>query len=477
MVAEDDLQAALQHHGAGRLEAAEALYRQVLAARPDDPRALLLFGRLLLARGNATEAIVWLERAVPLLPALGQSHAALADALYAAGRTMDAIERYRWALAIDPAIPAVWHGLGRALAVRGQTGEAIASLRRAVTLEPGLLAAHRDLAGAGCTDGAEQLERLLRRPDLPHEQRVEAGFALASLLDRAGDYDRAFALFAASNALARRRLADHGQRFDLAALRATIDARQRLYTPAFFAAGAGWGVPDERPVFVVGMPRSGTTLVEQILASHPAAAGVGEGNHVGALSAAADAAAHAGHWDRATSRRLAAGHLQRLASLAPGAARVVDKTPDNVFHLGLIAVLFPAARIVLCRRDPRDICLSCFCQGFAEPIAYATDLADCAQRLQEVDRLVAHWQAVLPLPIHTVQYEALVANLEAEAGRLVGFLGLDWDPACLAFHRQGHEVRSASLWQVRQPVHTGSVGRWRHYRTHLGPLLDAFGRD
>lgn len=467
----DALHAARQHHAAGRLAEAEPLYRRALAANPADPGITLPLGRLLSAQGRQAEAIPLLQQAVTGLPALGEAHLALGDALHAARRTADAIETYRWAVAVDPRLAAAWHRLGHALAALGQTDDAVSCLRRAVALDPDLLTAQADLAASGCADGLEHLARTLQRPDLGDDARIEAGFALAGLLDRRGQVDDAFRLFAASNALVRRRLTALGHAFDADAVRAEVDRLIATCDPAFFAARRSWGVADPRPVFVVGMPRSGTTLAEQIIASHSQAAGLGEGPEIGALSALL-----AGR-DAAEHRRLAASHLAGFDARAPGAARVVDKTPDNLFHLGLIAVLFPGARIVLCRRDPRDICLSCFCQHFAEPIAYAADLADCARRLQEVDRLAAHWQAVLRLPIHTLSYEALVARPEQEARRLLAFLGLAWEPGCLDFHRQGHDVRSASVWQVRQPVHTASAGRWRRYRDHLGVLLDVFGRD
>jgi Flp pilus assembly protein TadD len=477
---EEEFQSALTHHQAGRLDLAEGHYRAFLRVRPDDARAALLFGRLLLGRGQPAEATVWLQRAIVKLPMLGQSHAALADALYASHRTDEAVGRYRWAVAVDPKLATSWHGLGRALAVQGHTEAAVEALRRAIAIDPDLLAAQHDLASAGHADGLDHLLQTLDRADLTRDARIEAGFAAASLLDRAARYEEAFPLFAASNTLVRQRLTERGQDFDPMALRAAVNTRIARCTKDFFQARRGWGVADDRPVFVVGMPRSGTTLAEQIIASHPAAAGIGEGNHIGALSTALQSKAQVrmyGDWDSDACRQLAAGHIGYLAARGGGAVRVVDKTPDNIFHLGLIAVLFPGARVVLCQRDPRDICLSCYFQDFSAPIAYATDLGECSLRLQAVDRLIAHWQSSLPLALYTLHYEALVASPEAEIRRLLSFLDLAWDPACLDFHRHGRDVRSASMWQVRNPLNAGSVGRWRHYMKDVGVLIEAFGRD
>jgi hypothetical protein len=150
--------------------------------------------------------------------------------------------------------------------------------------------------------------------------------------------------------------------------------------------------------------------------------------------------------------------------------------PDNVAHLGLIAVLFPGARVIFCTRDPRDISLSCYFQLFSEGLqTFSYDLGDCGRRCLEVERLVAHWWRVLPLRMHEVRYEKLVADLEGESRKLIDFLGLDWEPACLEFHRTERMVATVSHWQVRQPIYDRSVGRWRHYRRHLGPLFEVLG--
>jgi hypothetical protein len=171
-------------------------------------------------------------------------------------------------------------------------------------------------------------------------------------------------------------------------------------------------------------------------------------------------------------RRAADVQIDRLRGLGGDAIRVIDKLPDNCQALGQIAVLFPRARIIVCRRDPRDVCVSCHFQHFAEGQAWSTDQADLAARAREIDWLLAHWLKVVPLPVLEVHYEDVVANLEAESRRLIDFLGLEWDPGCLAFHETERPVLTASVWQVRQPLYSSSVGRWRNYRRHLGPLLE-----
>src|SRR5271165_7548758 len=228
------------------------------------------------------------------------------------------------------------------------------------------------------------------------------------------------------------------------------------------------------------MPRSGTSLVEQIAASHSRVFGGGERKdifHIAETVLGQNRGRPIEEWNMDFARQLADQHIGHLRRLAGEASRMTDKMPDNILHLGVIAVLFPAARVIFCRRDPLDNCLSCFFQRFGEGNAFAYDLADCARRLLEIERLAEHWRRVLPLPMLTIDYEALISNPESEGRRLVEFLGLDWEPACPDFHRAERSVFSASLWQVRQPVFSRSVGRWQHYARHLQVVLEILAAD
>jgi hypothetical protein len=295
------------------------------------------------------------------------------------------------------------------------------------------------------------------------------------MLDDADRFDEAFARYAQANNLFREWRAQAGERFDHDALRCRIETAVETFTPDFFSRKRGWGNNSELPVFIVGMPRSGTTLVEQICASHPAVFGAGELPDITRLwvALARGGAAPADGWQRHRIAQAADAYLEHLRLLGPSAMRVTDKMPGNVYHLGLIAVLFPRARIILCRRDPRDTCLSCYFQWFpSSRLLYTYNLADCARQYLQTERLVAHWRNVLPLPMLEMQYEELVADQETQSRRLIDFLGLPWDPACLEFHKTRRTVTTASVWQVRQPMYSRSVGRWRNYEKHLRPLLD-----
>ena len=176
-------------------------------------------------------------------------------------------------------------------------------------------------------------------------------------------------------------------------------------------------------------------------------------------------------WDPATARLASVAHVSQLRALSGGADRVIDKMPDNILLLGYIAVLFPRARIIVCRRDPRDVCLSCYFKPFGDGMVWTFDLKELSARSVEIERLMEHWRTVLPLNMIDVRYEDLVADLEGESRRVIEFLGLPWDPACLAFHETERPVMTASYWEVRQALYTSSLGRWRHYRKYLGPLL------
>jgi tetratricopeptide (TPR) repeat protein len=498
----------------GMLDEAIAEYIKAIRLKDDDAVTCFNLGNALSQKESFAEAVVAYERAVQLNPhhyeALHQLGFALAslerfeDALRAHRRALDlkpddprghealgatlllnhkmpaAEASFRRALELGSGSALVWNGLGTALKCLGRFDEASACFRKAMAINPDGAAFYNGLVATGrrVADAAEltRLDALLRQSGLPVDDRINAGFALAKLLDEADRFDDAFDHVAAANSLFKQTRAAAGDRFDADLVHRTIERMIEAFTSAFFADRRAWGDPSELPVFIVGMPRSGTTLVEQILASHPDVFGAGELQEIPHLSHSLPGPRDraTGHnWDAASIARASKSHLAHLRSLDGDAARVIDKLPGNVFHLGLIATMFPAARVIFCRRDPRDNCLSCYFQRFARNnLLFTYDLVDCARQSLETDRLIAHWLRALPIRMCDIQYEALVADQEGESRRLVEFLGLPWDAACLDFHRTERPVVTASVWQVRQPIYTRSVGRWRHYQRHLEPLLE-----
>jgi hypothetical protein len=325
-----------------------------------------------------------------------------------------------------------------------------------------------------------RIEEALRRQTLPLRDRVNFHFALACLRDRAGDFDAAFRHCDLGNAAKRELFQRQGAAFQPEAHARFVDRLMAVFTPEYFQRTPSHGSPSDLPVFIVGMPRSGTTLVEQILASHPAVHGAGEIRHLqqfvaelpGRLGSAAPYPECLDHLDEETSRRLAEQYLEGLRQLGGDRARVTDKVPVNFHQLGLIVTLFPRAQILHCLRDSHDVCWSCYFQNFRD-VPFSCDLRVLGAYYRRYEELMAHWRKVLPVPILDVRYEELVRDLEKGCREILDFCRLPWDGACLSFHRTRRMVRTASNLQVRQPVYTGSVGYWRNYATHLDPLLDA----
>jgi tetratricopeptide (TPR) repeat protein len=458
----------------GQLQPAETALRQAALLRPDLAGMHANLGNLLLDMRRPKEAAACYRRAIEIEPGLARAHHGLATSQSLSGDAGGAVDSYRAAIALDPDHAGLWNDLGGALRALGRFADAVEAFRHALRINPDFADAYRNLAtcrqlAADDTDFA-RVAALVDRPGLPPEERVIAGFALGKSLDDADRFDDAFMAYARANATYREIRGTLGERFDAEALRCQVDETIATFTSTFFGSVTAWGNPSELPVFIVGMPRSGTSLVEQIAASHSRVFGAGEIKYIGELVAELGAV---NAWERTAVRRLADAHLERLRNLSRGADRVIDKLPDNVFNLGVIATLFPSARIIFCHRDPRDIGLSCLFQKFSTGQLFSYDLADCGKRYRETARLIAHWHRVLPLRMLDVTYEAVVADLEAESHRLVAFLDLMWEPACLDFHCTQRTVTTASGWQVRQPLYARSVGRWRHYERYLKPLLAA----
>lgn len=470
--------------GLARFGEAEATLRRALALEPDQVRTRCDLGWALARLGRQDEAITCLEQAAALYPDDATPLFGLGATLCLRMDLVGSEAALRRALALAPDYAAAWHELGTVLRSSGRFEEALACFQRALELDQDWPEVYRSLAVTGWGEPKEvhlsRLEAVLDNSERAISERISAGFALGTLLDEAGRYDEAFACFADANALYRRQRAEGGERFEISALQCEVDDLIELSTPAFFSAVASWGNPAETPVFIVGMPRSGTTLVEQIAASHSRVFGAGELR--GLASICNTLSVHNGGllpigWEPSLVRQLADRHLAHLQALGNGADRVIDKMPDNIFLLWLVAALFPKARVILCRRDVRDVCLSCYFQHFTEGHLYAYDLSDCAARAMQVDRLAAHWLQVLPLDILIVNYEALLAEPERESRRLIEFLGLDWEPACLEFHRTQRPVLTASAWQIRQPLYRHSAGRWQRYARNIGPMLQVLSEN
>ena len=484
-MARSNLGAALRE--TGRLKEAMAQCTEAVRIDPRNPEAQNSLGNVRMAMGDTDGAIASFEIATSLDPKFTDAHFNMGSAFFIKDVLDLAEAAYGRVLAVDPGHALAHNGLGVVWLAAGRLQDAVASFRRAVVTQPDYVEAWYNLASSRTAEltGAETaaLEALLENTGLPTAERARLHFALGEIGDAGGEAEAAFGHFREGNALRRTWLEGQGLGFDAGEHVTLIERIAKAFDERVFTAERTSMELSEVPVFIVGMPRSGTTLVEQIAASHPGVFGAGELDVMRSIAAGSGEATGAAEpfpecvaaLKTAAANDLCRPFLERLVSVGHGAHRIIDKTPENILYLGLIALLFPKARIIHCRRDARDVCLSCYGTDFAGPRAWATDLGDLGRYHRAYERMMDHWHKVLPLAILDVEYEALVGGLERESRRLIDFLGLEWDDACLAFHETVRTVRSASNWQVRKPVHAGSVGRWRAYEKFLGPLIEALG--
>lgn len=443
---------------AGHLEDAEQALRRAVALRSDAVAAYTNLGLVLADQGRVEEALATFEAALAAGEATATPGAERAEALNGAGgallalgRLEEAEARFREALKADPASPNALLGL--------------ASLRAEVR----------------APDTARRLvEASLGDPSLSPGRRMLAHFWLAGHHDRAGDYGAAFEHLTRAH---RHRRLHHGHRYDAAVYEAQLQTFQDVLTPAFFGQRKDWGLPDEvRPIFVVGFPRSGTSLVEQILSSHPDVFGAGELRDLPALTRTLYLSpVMGGDWKnlhriaREDAQRVGTEYAEVLRALAGDERRVVDKMPHNFENLWLAALLFPGATVLHAVRNPLDTCVSCFFQNFTRGHAYTDDLADLGHQYRYYQDMMEHWKAVLPVEIHDVVYEDLVTDPDGHIPALLDACGLPFDEACLRPHENRRSVRTASVTQVRRKVYTSSVERWRKYEPWLGELVEALG--
>lgn len=499
----------------GRHADAAAAYRAALAVAPDDPELLNNLGNALSADGRHDQAVACYRRGVALQPrhtgmwrnlAAALQHAGqlreasaacreilrfqpddsyiglqLAELLQLTGQDQAAIDQYRKLLGQSPERAETHFALGVCLQRLGRFEEAVAHLWRAVELHPELAEAHYNLATnrhfRPDADYSARLAALADDTALDEETRARLHLALGHLYDRSTDTERAFDHFRTGNRL---KVRTHG--FDPRAHTAYINRLIARFDAETLACCRSFGLTDERPVFIVGMPRSGTTLVEQILASHPVFHGAGELDTLPRL--VAELSGRLGseqpfpecleRLDAETSRQLARHYLERLPTVDPNVRRISDKLPGNYARLGLIALLLPRARVIHVRRDPLDTCLSCYFHDFARAQRFSHDLDHLAGVYRDYQRLMAHWRAILPLELLEVDYERLIHEPESSIRTMLSFCGLERDDRCLDFHRNARPVATASFWQVRQPLYTDAIGRWRRYRRHLQSLLKRF---
>lgn len=478
---------AVQQQRSGNVREAERLFRLVLEAEPRHTDALNRLGAIVATAGAFDAAVEYFRRAIELAPLEPQFHRNLGTACKDAGRVGEAIQHYRAAIRLDAESVSAHVNLAEALAESGDFEGAIAQNQAALRLDPGSALAYCNLGELAVQgrysfpeENLRRLEELVARADLSAADANLVHFALAALLDRQAAYEKAFHHYRRGNELKCEVYRQCGQQFDRDRHRRLVDSVIGTFTREYFDAKRGLGSSSDVPLFVIGMVRSGTTLVEQILASHPQVRGGGELRDMEQIAQALPERLgtserfpqYVSALTEPAARTMAEIYLRRLTAAHPDARHVVDKMPHNFVYLGLIATLFPMARVVNCRRDPLDLGASIYFQNF-KWMPYAATFEDIAYFYAQYERLMAHWSRHLPLPLHEVAYEDLVADPAKVSRKLIEFCGLPWDERCLEFHKTARTVQTASKLQVRRPIYKTSVGRWKPYEAQLKPLLDA----
>ncbi len=456
----------------GQLDAAEAQFRKVIGIKSSYADAHCNLGNLLRTTGRTVEAEMPLRRALNLKPTHLDAQVGLGTTLFLLGRLPDARELLEKALKIAPRNLVALIALGDLAAREGRFADAEALFRRALEIEPKASGAWAGLAGLRRMTAAEGA--WLRGAEASAagslEPVVEANirYAIGKYYDDIGDYSRAFRNFQRANELQR----TVARPYDRQARTLFVDDLIRAYTRECLSVSSEGASDSSRPVFVVGMPRSGTSLVEQIIASHPAVRGAGELEFWTLAMRKHEVEVREAPPRRTLRMKLAKSYLHVLAGHSADARHVIDKSPLNSEYLGVIHNVFPKARAIYVQRDPIDTCLSCYFQEFSPELYFSLDLADLVHFYREHQRIVGHWRRVLPPgTLFEVPYEGLIVDQEGWTRRILDFLGLEWDERCLNFYETARPVRTASYWQVRQKLYQTSAGRWRHYQKFIGPLL------
>ena len=437
------------------------------------------FAHLILAEAyeklyEVDAAMIHFKNVVKLKPSMVAGLCGLGRTYIRSGHADLALPYFEKAYRIDRNHKGVSVGLAEALNSLGRMEEGAKHLEVAIRKRHSIGWSWSSLVTARkFSDDAPELDRIrkdLADPDLTTDDKAHLHFAAGKILNDLKRYDEAIAEYKAGKA-------GKGHDFDVETYARWVDAMTGLFTAEMFRDHAGIGDPSEVPVFVVGMPRSGTTLTEQICASHPSVHGAGELYDMRQLTRTVGSSNQEllAALTPENSARLAGRYLAQVRRHAPDALRIVDKMPHNFELIGFIALLFPNARIIHCRRDPIDTCVSCYMTDFNMWHAYTADLEKLGLYYRAYDRLMRHWNSVLPGRIFERRYEDLIADQETETRRLIDHLGLPWDDACLSFHKQQRQVGTPSMFQVRQLVYKSSVKRWKNYGDELQPLIKALG--
>ncbi len=461
-----------------------AAFNQTLALSPDNTGAIMGLARVYKERERLDEARATADRALLLAPEKAEAHCLSGD-IYTKVEEYELAEAaYRKALALDEKLLSAYLGLGQLQLELGQIDASQASFQKAMEIDPNEISPHVSLAHARkIKPGDPSLERLETEAEhidtMPSSKAMSLHFALGKSYDDLKEYDKAFPHFAEGCRLKRARIQYSADNHDSACKNI-----RDFFSKETIDQLRGGGDPSDVPIFVLGMPRSGTTLTETIIASHPDVYGAGELHDLLAIANQPIAGVRSEGYPlsmRGVTRddlaRAGARYVAGLRERCATAKHITDKMPANYLAVGLIHLMLPNAKIIHIKRNAADICLSCFTKLFNNSQYHTYDLAELGRYYVNYAKLMEHWRNVLPQgAFYEVQYEELVADKEAQTRRLIEYCGLEWNDACLESHKTERSIKTASITQVRQPVYTSSVERWRPYEKHLQPLFEALGK-
>jgi tetratricopeptide (TPR) repeat protein len=468
----------------GRVDDAIAAGKRAVELNSKDLDAHYNLGIALIDKGEFDAAIRSLRRALEIDSTHGMSWNNLGSALEKLGNIVEAETAYAQAVALNPLHTEAQNNLGAIYSEQGRLDDARARFDAAIASNPDFMEAHFNLCSLKTYRAGDphlQMLDTLRNKihQYPEHARIRYWFAVGKAYEDTGRYDESFNAYAEGNRLQYGLLPHDEGRSEL-----LLQHIQQTFTKEFFdrhASSLSITRPrsDKAPIFIVGMPRSGTTLLEQILASHPSVHGAGELRELNDVIDEQSARSGQSFPDIATTlsdaefAAMGSAYIERVARLAPDAQRITDKMPANFFYIGMIRMMMPHAKIIHAMRDPMDSCFSCFGRLFNDTMEFTYDLGALGRYYKRYITLMRHWHAVLPADtILDLHYEDLVANTEDQARRVIAYLDLPWDDRCLAFHENKRHVKTASVAQVRRPIYKTSVARWKNYETQLAPLLD-----
>lgn len=469
----------------GMMNKAVAAYKKALKLNPNATDIHANLGETFLKLGQFQKAASCFGNVAKLNPGNPEILNKLGNTLNDAGKHESARAIVEQAVRIKPDFAEAYNNLGNILIALGETDAAIKNLEAAIRYKPDLALAYHNLGklaqqGLYTFDEARIQKMKVLVKALPPKESCTLCFTLGAVMEKKGRYDEAFFHIKTGNNIQEAIYRRQKTRYNAKAHQRQTDAIIKTLTRDFFETAENSGIDSDLPVFIIGLPRSGTTLVEQILSSHPSVFGAGELTAMKTLADTLTPELKQINYpqtlvkaDQNALRQTAENHLKTLKVMGRGAVRVVDKMYHNFTYLGFIRLLFPKARIIHCRRNRLDVALSCYFQHFSQ-IRYATTLENIGGFIREYERLMDHWNSLdLPVRIYEVRYEELVNTPEKVSRELIDFMDLEWDKRCLEFYLNRRGVKTSSQVQVRKPIYRSSVKRWERYRQYLEPLMDA----